>query len=527
MGDAWTFSSLSRLLKEGPPIYGLAGIDRSHLTSIERLAAQYIEAIRQVQPLGPYRLAGYCSGGLVAYEMAYQLIGTDTPVAFLGMIDSHRPRNDPGNVCRTDEVTAAVTYLQYHFPKLELTKLQEMSCAPDVGVLLEHCRKPGVLPVEVDSKQLRIWTQNARISADASERYYPQRLPIPIHLFATAPAAGRDNIQGWADLAGENLFVHPVGGADLTSTQPNRVQPIAEAITCALEEAERGEQNSKEAAYSPTITIQVGKRDSHPIFCAPGAGANVICFMSLAEALGKSATVHGLQPRGLSGTFVPHATVAAAARANVDAVRKISPRGPYRLLGHSFGGWVVFEMACQLLAAGEVVRPVVLLDTQAPSAVQIKPRYYGRVSTLLKLIAILEEASGKMLDVTRKDLEGLGYEAQHARLMLAMKAAGLLPPVCKIDVIRSLVRVFSANLNTAYVPATPYGGEVILIQAQERSIGRDWDEEIDFDKDSWADNWKRHAPHVVQLKTPGSHMTMLKQPSVDLIAAQILRAWGD
>ena len=37
------------------------------------MAAQYVEAIRTVDPSGPYQLAGYSAGGVIALEMAQQL----------------------------------------------------------------------------------------------------------------------------------------------------------------------------------------------------------------------------------------------------------------------------------------------------------------------------------------------------------------------------------------------------------------------------------------------------------------------
>jgi acetoacetyl-CoA synthetase len=56
---------------------------------IEDMAQFYLEAIRQVQPNGPYLLAGYSLGGLVVLEMAHQLIAAGEKVALLAMLDSY------------------------------------------------------------------------------------------------------------------------------------------------------------------------------------------------------------------------------------------------------------------------------------------------------------------------------------------------------------------------------------------------------------------------------------------------------
>jgi thioesterase domain-containing protein len=61
------------------------------LPSIEDMAAQYVAAIRTVEPVGPYRLAGYSGGGVIALEMARQLRRDGAEVALLAMIDTLSP----------------------------------------------------------------------------------------------------------------------------------------------------------------------------------------------------------------------------------------------------------------------------------------------------------------------------------------------------------------------------------------------------------------------------------------------------
>src|SRR5204862_2955520 len=59
-------------------------------------------------------------------------------------------------------------------------------------------------------------------------------------------------------------------------------------------------------------------------------------------------------------------TVSEIAAARVAALREHLPYGPIRLGGHSLGGLVAFEMACQLEEAGREVEILTLLDTSAP-----------------------------------------------------------------------------------------------------------------------------------------------------------------
>ncbi|XP_016334090.1 fatty acid synthase-like, partial [Sinocyclocheilus anshuiensis] len=57
------------------------------LDSIQNLAAYYMECVRQVQPEGPYRFAGYSFGACVAFEMCSQLQAAKCPVEYLFLFD--------------------------------------------------------------------------------------------------------------------------------------------------------------------------------------------------------------------------------------------------------------------------------------------------------------------------------------------------------------------------------------------------------------------------------------------------------
>ena len=68
---------LPRFLHPEQPLYGLMHQahdgSRAKYTSVEEIAAHYLSEVRAVRPRGPYRLGGYCFGGVVAFEMAQQL----------------------------------------------------------------------------------------------------------------------------------------------------------------------------------------------------------------------------------------------------------------------------------------------------------------------------------------------------------------------------------------------------------------------------------------------------------------------
>jgi len=77
--------------------------------------------------------------------------------------------------------------------------------------------------------------------------------------------------------------------------------------------------------------------------------------------------VYGLQARGVEDASAHHASLEEMASCYVGAIREIQPRGPYRLLGWSFGGRVAQEMARQLEAQGDSVALLVAMDTMFDS----------------------------------------------------------------------------------------------------------------------------------------------------------------
>jgi len=91
------YHDLAKYLGTDYPVYGLQaeGLDEETkpLAPFEDIAADYIKHMQAVQPEGPYLLAGICSGGLIALEMAQQLHAQGQKVALLGLFDTYGPEN--------------------------------------------------------------------------------------------------------------------------------------------------------------------------------------------------------------------------------------------------------------------------------------------------------------------------------------------------------------------------------------------------------------------------------------------------
>jgi thioesterase domain-containing protein/acyl carrier protein len=91
-GGVFGYQRLAQHLGPDQPTYILS-LPNVPVLSIEHLAAAMIDDLRTVQRVGPYRLGGYCFGGVLAYEIARQLDAMRQKVSLLVMLDGLPPRN--------------------------------------------------------------------------------------------------------------------------------------------------------------------------------------------------------------------------------------------------------------------------------------------------------------------------------------------------------------------------------------------------------------------------------------------------
>jgi amino acid adenylation domain-containing protein len=91
-GNVLQLRDLAELLEAPRPVYALQarGADPREAphTRIEEMAEAYLAAIREVQDSGPYALAGYSFGGLIAYEMGVRLRAAGEAVDLLAMLET-------------------------------------------------------------------------------------------------------------------------------------------------------------------------------------------------------------------------------------------------------------------------------------------------------------------------------------------------------------------------------------------------------------------------------------------------------
>ncbi len=503
-------------LDDGFPVYALPDAPSAgeRPRTIEGLAARLVRMIREVQPEGPYRLAGWSLGGLLAYEAATQLLAVDEAVELVAMMDTHLPAEMADEDGLHDyALLLRVLRMEEGLGEVAAPVLRELAAAAssmEPEALVAWCHAAGVLPAHVTAERVGGMLGRLRANRRALREYVPQPIPAPVHLFPAEE--GPDPGEGWRALV-PALRVTPVPGNHLSMMEA----PGAAALGRGLSGALAGGSTAARAGrgYAPLVRLRSGSARQAPLFCVPGAGASVTSFSELATAVEGFGPVYGFQPRGLDGADIPHATVRAAAESYLSALEEVYPAGPVHLLGHSFGGWVAFEMAGKLRRAGRPVASLTLLDTRVPGD---EAAEYGHTDAFLRLVELFEQAAERPLGIDAAALDALDEPARLRLLHGRLVGAGLLPARSDAGLLRGPFRGFASCLRAAYTPdsidPTPLRLVVVDDPALDEAANR-----LRFQER--VAGWRRWAPELVPIHGSGNHMSALKLPHVRALARML------
>ena len=152
-GSVVCYLPLAERLPERQAVYalqapGLEG-EAMPLPSVEEMAASYIASIRSIQAKGPYRLAGWSFGGLVAFEMARQLEKYNEDVELLALFDSYIVSRYGDEDASLDPQTVA-NGIQYYLAQMQLEspipldELAQHEPLDQIHLVLDELKAQGV-----------------------------------------------------------------------------------------------------------------------------------------------------------------------------------------------------------------------------------------------------------------------------------------------------------------------------------------------------------------------------------------------
>ena len=521
LGDYSYAFELGRELPTEVPLYALPWPTgrEGETRTLEALAARMVSLMQAVQPHGPYRVAGYSLGGILALPIAHHLLGIDEPVSFIGLLDVPPPGGE-----HLEVPSAKDTLLYYMEEKLTVPAARQhvRALAGEASLLdlVQQALELGVLDAEHDARGWAAEWERIAGFARAVAGYDAPSLPTAVHRFSASTGNDRadDRSADWDRIAPQSV-VHAVPGSHrtmITDAVCRRV--LADRFTAALRSPPR-EPTVRSHPHQLLFSLQAGRGDAPPLFCVPGAGASVTSFAGFVAELGNRLPIYGLQPRGIEPSELPHGTVEAAAVANLRAVEALAVSAPLHLIGHSHGGSVALEMARRLREGGHAIASLTLVDSDAP------PGRDAPVPDLTDEQIIREFATAiKWTFERRVELDEArftsGTAAVLAHLRDALVAARLLPPRSSPDLLRGSFATFAAARRSTYRPASRYPGKVQLV------LVRDPLADDTHDEQRWHDlveGWRPWADELEVWRGPGHHYSVLRSPHVAVLA----RWWRD
>ncbi|SAK70234.1 non-ribosomal peptide synthetase [Caballeronia calidae] len=220
-GLAWSYSGLANVIGPDHPIYGLQTPVLSQAgyapASIEEIASHYVARIRQVQPLGPYRLLGWSFGGLLAFAMATQLQRDGQSVEQLIIMDAQLPGQ-----AREPEVPDEVAFLMMCFPGISESLTDALRDAPTLSGRIRLLRDQGLIPSYVEDQHVMSLFEATRQHVRLLPTFIPGQYSGDLLYFTAARAhANRQPHLQWLPHISGQIHNHDIdcGHADMCSTQ--------------------------------------------------------------------------------------------------------------------------------------------------------------------------------------------------------------------------------------------------------------------------------------------------------------------
>lgn len=215
-GNVLNYRVLAPALHREQPLYGLqaTGLDgvARPLASIEAMASTYRRAIKARQPVGPYLLGGGSLGGMIAFEIAQQMLRDGDAVRLLVMFDTVGPNAYLNSTTAADRLGQRLA--GHASPQALASAVWRglQNRGSDLSRLL-RCRASQLRGIPI-GHELRYWYVT-RTHLAAIRRYRPRPYDGRIHLISGSleqhgPLS--DPERGWSGWARGGISVSTIEG---------------------------------------------------------------------------------------------------------------------------------------------------------------------------------------------------------------------------------------------------------------------------------------------------------------------------
>ncbi|NET60311.1 MAG: acyltransferase domain-containing protein, partial [Symploca sp. SIO2E6] len=241
-GHVLFYKDLVNHLGSEQPVYGFEDLKLSmetvELQTVEEMATSYIKALLVVQPEGPYYLGGSSFGGLIAFEMAYQLQQQNHEIALLVLIDTPLSEQMPIKLDQEPDIIAYLAESMSDDRSLPQNFPHHLDTEAQLSWLCDQLKTVNPLPSEFNPSQLRQIVQVFKTNIEAMWLYQPQAYLGRILFFRAQERRLAYDPEypeyAWIKLATKGLETYVVPGNHVTMNAAPHVQVVAQNLVSYL-----------------------------------------------------------------------------------------------------------------------------------------------------------------------------------------------------------------------------------------------------------------------------------------------------
>jgi len=286
--------------------------------------------------------------------------------------------------------------------------------------------------------------------------------------------------------------------------------PTVAELTAAVEHPDRH--------FKPLVQMRAG--GGPPVYLLHSIWGDVLGMLQMVTEMKSDAAVYGIRARGLNPGEDPQGSVEEMAADYVELIRDMQPTGPYRFMGHSFGGLLAFEMARLLVEQGEEIDWLGVIDAELDDGAHAPlrrwahraalPFHYTRAAIRDPLPSLRRLVGDLIPNLIRRGLSHLQRDAA-----LAESEASWMEGTSEAQ--QCLAR-HSLDLAASYRPQ-PYRGSMTYFLPTVRRFHL------------FADPlpvWRRVTAGAIEIeRVPGPHVGMVAGEAGRVVAAGIDRHLRD
>jgi NADPH:quinone reductase-like Zn-dependent oxidoreductase/thioesterase domain-containing protein/acyl carrier protein len=266
-GDVRCYSQLVEQLGEDQPVYAFrprgADQDLPPHRSMDEMISDYANALRKLQPAGPYYLAGWSTGGIYAFALAEALERSGEEVALVCLMDTPLP-TICDQVDLSDDARFLCDLMNYanRFAGTDVrVNYDQVSALPPeerFSTIVAEARRQGTVPADTPEPFIRRLVSVGEANVQVIQGYAARPISAPVHLFVPTTKGGLAEVSGralpeaddlgWTTEVGQAVEIQELQGDHFTMMVGDGAAKLAHELASLIGSRPRSAKREPEAA---------------------------------------------------------------------------------------------------------------------------------------------------------------------------------------------------------------------------------------------------------------------------------------